>query len=31
MNIEYILKSFKSYIEKIKHSSNIYIINFENG
>jgi len=24
-----ILKSFKSHIEKIKHSSSIYIVNFE--
>ena len=29
MNIEYILKDFKSHIEKIKYSSRIYIVNFE--
>jgi hypothetical protein len=29
MNIEYIYKGFKSHIEKIKHSSSIYIVNFE--
>ena len=27
----YIPKGFKSHIEKIKHSSSIYIVNFENG
>jgi len=37
MNIEYIyiyiyiLKGFNFYIEKIKHSSSIYIVNFEKG
>jgi hypothetical protein len=29
MNIEYILNNFKSYIKNIKHSSNIYIMNFK--
>jgi len=27
----YILKGFKSHIKKIKHSSNIYIVNFKIG
>ena len=30
VDIEYILKGFKSHIEKIKYSSSIYIANFEN-
>jgi hypothetical protein len=30
-HIVYILKDFKSHIEKIKHSLSIYILKFKNG